>query len=56
MATNRHRYMISVDDELFQKIEDYRYENRFGTRSEATATLIRMGLDSLRKNEQEEKN
>lgn len=49
MATNRPRYMISVDDEMFKEIEDFRFENRFPTRSEATAELIRLGLEAIRK-------
>ena len=47
MATNRPRYMISVDDELFNKVEDFRFSNRYGTRSEATEALIRLGLEAL---------
>lgn len=49
MATKRPRYMISVDDEMFKEIEDFRFENRFPTRSEATAELIRLGLEAIRK-------
>lgn len=41
--------MISVDDEMFNAIEDFRFENRFQTRSEATAELIRLGLEALNK-------
>lgn len=52
MATDKHRYTVSVDDDLFQKIEDFRFEHRFQTRSEATVELISLGLDALR-NEQE---
>ena len=44
MATKRQRYMISVDDEMFAAIEDFRFEHRYQTRSEATAELIRLGL------------
>ena len=47
MATNKPRYTVSVDDELFQRIENFRFEHRFQTRSEATVELIRMGLDAL---------
>ena len=47
MATNKPRYTVSVDDELFQRIEDFRFEHRFQTRSEATVELIRVGLDAL---------
>lgn len=52
MATDKPRYTVSVDNELFQKIEDFRFEHRFQTRSEATVELIRLGLASL-KREQE---
>ena len=45
MATDRPRYTVSVDNELFQQIEDYRFEHRFQTRSEATVELIRLGLE-----------
>ena len=48
MATEKPRYTVSVDKELFQRIEDFRFERRFQTRSEATAELIRLGLDSLK--------
>lgn len=47
MATDKFRYTVSVDDDLFQQIEDFRYSRRFQTRSEATAELIRLGLKAL---------
>ena len=52
MATAKPRYTVSVDNELFQKIEDFRFEHRFQTRSEATVALIRLGLESLKKEEE----
>ena len=55
MATKRPRYMISVDDEMFNAIEDFRFEHRFQTRSEATTALIRLGLEQLKKEEAEKK-
>lgn len=48
MATERPRYTVSVDDDLFKQIEDFRFSNRFQTRSEATVELIRLGLESLK--------
>lgn len=51
MATNRPRYTVSVDDELFQQIEDFRFRNRYQTRSEATVELLRLGLEQLKKEE-----
>lgn len=55
MATDKPRYTVSVDNELFQKIEDFRFERRFQTRSEATVELIRLGLEQLKKEEEEAK-
>lgn len=55
MATERPRYTVSVDDELFRKIEDFRFEQRIQTRSEATVELIRLGLEVLSKEQEETK-
>lgn len=55
MATNKPRYTVSVDDELFKQIEDFRFENRFQTRSEATVELIRLGLEQLKKEQEKAK-
>ncbi len=55
MATKRPRYMISVDDDMFNAIEDFRFERRFPTRSEATAELIRLGLEQIKKEEETQK-
>lgn len=55
MATKKPRYMISVDDDMFNAIEDFRFERRFQTRSEATAELIRLGLEQLKKEQEEQK-
>ncbi len=48
MATKRKRYMISVDDKMFEEIENFRFEHRYQTRSEATAELIRRGLEKIK--------
>ena len=55
MSTNRPRYTVSVDDDLFSKIEDFRFENRFQTRAEATVELIRLGLEVVEKRKKEGK-
>lgn len=47
MATDKPRYTVSVDEALFQRIEDFRFEKRFQTRSEATVALIKLGLEHL---------
>ena len=52
MATNKQRYTVSVDNELFQQIEDFRFTRRFQTRAEATVELIRLGLEVIRKGQE----
>ena len=53
MATKKPRYMISVSNEMFEQIEDFRFNNRFQTRSEATTELLRLGIEVLKKRQEE---
>lgn len=53
IATDKPRYTVSVDNDLFRRIEDFRFENCYQTRSEATVDLIRLGLESLKKEQEE---
>lgn len=56
MATTKPRYTVSVDEDLFQQIEEFRFENRYQTRSEATVVLIRLGLKQLKQEKGKAKN
>lgn len=49
MATDKKRWTISVDDDMFDAIEKYRYENKLATRSGATIELVKLGLQDLMK-------
>ena len=49
MPTEKPRYTIIVDDDLLRQIDDFRFENRFPSRSAATLDLIRRGIEQLRK-------
>ncbi len=49
MSTDKPRYSITVDDELLQKIDDFRFEKRYQSRSSATVDLIRLGIEALEK-------
>ncbi|EGO64303.1 ribbon-helix-helix domain-containing protein [Acetonema longum] len=49
MATTKPRFMVSVDENMFREIEDFRFEKRYQTRSEATTELIRLGLEVVKK-------
>lgn len=54
MGTNKARYTVSVDQDMFAKIEDFRFDNRYQTRAEATVELIRLGLEVLEERRKEE--
>ena len=49
MATAKPRYTITLDEEMLKKIDDYRFENRFPNRTQATLALIRLGIEALEK-------
>ena len=53
MPTEKPRYTIIVDEELLEKIDDFRFENRYPSRSAATLELIRVGLETLKKEQAE---
>lgn len=44
MAVRRIRFTISVEGELYDKIEDFQFDARFKNTSRATEDLIRRGL------------
>jgi metal-responsive CopG/Arc/MetJ family transcriptional regulator len=47
MATKKPQVLLTLDDELLERIEDYRYGNRIPTRSEAIRSLIKIGLEKI---------
>lgn len=55
MPTEKPRYTIVVDDELLKRIDDFRFENRYPSRSAATLALIRLGLKELERQEKAKK-
>lgn len=49
MPTQKPRYTVVVDEELLKEIDDFRFENRYPSRSAATLELIRLGIEQLKK-------
>ena len=49
MPTEKPRYTVIVDDELLKQIDDFRFDNRYPSRSAATLALIRLGIEELEK-------
>lgn len=48
MPTEKPRYTVIVDEEMLKEIDDFRFENRYPSRSAATLELIRMGMKQLK--------
>ena len=55
MPTEKPRFTVIVDDELLKRIDDFRFENRYPSRSAATLELIRLGLEQLEKEQEKAK-
>ena len=53
MPTKKSRYTITLDKELLERIDDFRFENRFENRTQATLALIRFSLDAFEKQKEE---
>lgn len=49
MPTDKPRIMVTLSEEMYQEIEDFRFENRFQSRSEAVLFLLRRALDAEKK-------
>lgn len=47
MPTEKQRVMLTIEDEVSRDIEDFRFGNRFPSRSAAINELIRIGLKSI---------
>lgn len=55
VQTMKPRYCITVDDEMLKEIDDFRFSNGYNSRSQATLELIRIGMEELEKQQEEQK-
>jgi len=53
MTTDKPRYTITLDEELLKRIDDFRFENRYPNRTQATLELIRLGMEAYAKKEKQ---
>lgn len=47
MATDKPRFTITLDAELYEKINDYQHTKKYATQTKAIADLIMRGAKSL---------
>lgn len=55
MPTDKPRFTITVTGEMLRKIDDFRYENRYPTRTQAVNELFRLSIEQLKKEQTEVK-
>lgn len=48
MPTKRPVTTIVFDDDIFDRIEDFRFNNRFPNRSQAVLFLVKAGMEALK--------
>lgn len=49
MPTSKPHFSITVDEDIFKEIEDFRFNNRYNSRSNAVLALIKIALDKIKK-------
>lgn len=47
MPTEKPRFTITMDESLFQKVENFRFEGHYKNQTKAVTALIERGLDAL---------
>ena len=47
MPTKKPMTTLTLSDEVFQKIEDFRFNNRFANRSQAIQFILEAGMRAL---------
>ncbi len=47
MSTDKPRFTITVDPDLMQEIEDYRYNHRIKNQTQAVVSLMQRGLQEI---------
>jgi metal-responsive CopG/Arc/MetJ family transcriptional regulator len=55
MPTEKPRILITIEDDLLEKINDFRFDNRINSRSEAIHRLIEEGLKASESTKQKPK-
>jgi hypothetical protein len=47
VSTKKPRFTITMDEELFERVETYRFEHRLRSQSQAVVSLVESGIASL---------
>ena len=55
MPSKKPQILFVMDDDLFNRIDDFRFENRIMSRSEAVRMLVEEGLKKYEKQEKKVK-
>lgn len=56
MPTEKPQFSIVMDKETLEKVEDFRFSERFPNRSQAINYLIKKGMEVIEQEKEKEKN
>jgi hypothetical protein len=48
MPTDKPKILLVLDNELFKQIDDFRFDNRIKSQSEAVRIILKAGLKSIK--------
>lgn len=54
MGTEKPRFTITMEEELLQAIDDYKFDKKIKNQSKAIVQLARIGLQQVREQEEQE--
>ncbi len=52
MATDKRKFLITLNENILKRVDDFRFENRFNSRSEAIRSLLEEALKKYQKKTQ----
>jgi hypothetical protein len=44
VSTNKPRFSVTLSDEVYKAVDDYKFEHRFKNQTQAVAALVELGL------------
>lgn len=53
MSTEKPRFTLTIDEDLLEEIDDFRFEKRYPNRTQAILELLRIGIAQVERNNEE---
>ena len=53
MSTEKPRFTLTIDEDLLEEIDDFRFERRYPNRTQAVLELLRIGIAQVERGNEE---